>query len=199
MNALPGPAIVDLQVDIAGIDRVAADVGIAEPRIVEAVAPVAVANRDDPSVARAIQRRAIPIPGIVERIAEAGADNALAPVVDVVVEAHQQVGCLGIAGHVADFGHLLRDEIGIVAEFDSACQFRIISHDGESLALRCRQLRLEARDIGLEAGRASGDTAAEQTQRAQGREKFAFFHSFAPCEGDAPGWGAPRSIRPELL
>ena len=184
-QTLAGPPVVDVEVDLAGIDGVAVDPAAAgEPRVVVAVTPVA-ARDEGPGT--------VTIPGIVEGIAEAGPGRAdpFAPVIDIVVEPHDQVGIGGRAGDVAQPRHLTAYQLRILAELDPAGERGIVRDHREGLALRRRQLRLEAGDIGLEAGRTSGQPGAENAQRADGSEKTWFDHGKCPWVRGGTPWGCP--------
>src|SRR3546814_2225201 len=93
---------------------------------------------------------------------------ALASLVDAIVHVDYESGRLARRrGAIAVAGQFAGDEIGILTEFDPPLERVVVRLDDEALALRRGKLGLEARDVGLERGRAAGQ---RQRRSCQGGE-----------------------------
>ncbi len=152
---------VDLEVDPAGIDGDRVEI-VVEERIVPAEAP---------RPAAAVERAAAVIrpPAVPRRPERITAEPArpFAAIVDSVIEAHQQAGIARRRLAIAELLHLRVDQPRILREFEPAGEGGIVGHHRESLAFGGGELALEARDVGLETGRARGERCQEQRRGRQ--------------------------------
>src|SRR3989344_1247373 len=171
---------VDLQVELAGIDGVAAHIvvpaGAEDERIIEAEAKGAAAVEAAPRTTPGAETGA-------PAAAKAAGHDLLAAIVDIIGKAHDHVGARRIAGgDIAQLAHLARHQPGILREFQPALQARIGCGDDKALALGSGQ-SLEAGDIGLGrsgAGRKRKGKGGHRKQRCTTGKTAANSHFFSP-------------------
>ena len=85
------------------------------------------------------------------------AADAIASLVDCIVEADDQVGITGRdCARIAISSKMLRDSVGILRELQAAIETRVVGNDRKGLTLRYREL-LEARDLRRKRSGASCD------------------------------------------
>src|SRR3546814_12861779 len=109
------------------------------------------------------------VPAAVPGIAKTGrTPDAIAALDEAIVDVDDEIGLLARRrGAIAVAGQFAGDEIGILTEFDPPLERGVVRLDDEALALRRGKLGLEARDVGLERGRAAGQ---RQRRSCQGGE-----------------------------